>query len=656
MNEARGYCQRCQVGYPAEFRYCMACGGALSIVSEQVRGSCSRCGARTAVGAKFCDWCGAALSPAGGPEITSLGRCTQCGSPYQAGEAFCTECGARLTQSAELPIMRSEASRCPRCGGAVEAGMRFCLFCGHALVEGASSVERLPSADESAPPSLMPERVMCPRCGAEVEAGLRYCLFCGASLALSAVIEPVAVSPIRCPHCAAELEPEMKFCIACGRAVHKPSVKKPVSGEEKKETGEIHREIAVEEEKAIGPMIAHESEVAAEEAEREALGPVVATEPCPQCGLLIEVGAESCTACGYDFWVRQEQPRGRRLVRIEGVIVVLLVMIGGGGWVLYQHHAPTRAAMERVLVKIGVVQPTLEVVSSPAGCRVIVDGEIRGVTDQDGRLVIGKLKKGEHLVRLEREGYESKEQRIEIAGSRMTVRFQLSPISPPGMVFIPGGTFRMGRDDGDEYERPAHEVTVGPFFMDRMEVTNFQYHQFIRATGHRPPPHWQSGLYPLGQDNLPVTHVSWNDANAYCQWAGKRLPTEAEWEFAARGTDGRLYPWGNQWGPDVANAGDAARGGTAPVGSYPKGESPFKVLDLVGNVWEWTASELRAYPGGWISEETLPESERRKLRVIRGGCYLSNSLQATATYRMGWPAEGADYAQTGIRCVKDAPK
>lgn len=509
--------------------------------------------------------------------------------------------------------------------------MKFCQFCGLALVEVVAPIVPPPPAQESVSAPQAPERVLCPRCSVEVEVGARFCLFCGASLAVSGV-EP---------------------------AVQEPSAKEPISVGEKKETGEVQRELVIqEEEKAVvGPVISPGLEVkAAEEAEREAFGSAVATKRCPQCGLLIEAAAESCTACGYEFRARRERLRRKRFARIGSVVVVVLALIGGGGWVLYQHHAPSRAGIERVLVKIGLIQPTLEVVSSPAGCRVIVDGEIRGVTDQEGRLVIGKLKEGEHLVRLEREGHEPKEQRIEIVGSRMTVSFQLSPIPPLGMVFIPGGTFRMGRDNGDEYERPAHEVTVRPFFMDRMEVTNLQYSQFIRATGHRPPPHWQGGLYPLGQDNLPVTHVSWNDANAYCQWAGKRLPTEAEWEFAARGTDGRLYPWGNQWGPDVANAGDAARGGTAPVGSYPKGESPFKVLDLVGNVWEWTATELRAYPGGWIPEETLPESERQKLKVIRGGCYLSNPLQATATYRMGWPAEGADYAQTGIRCVKDVPK
>src|SRR5262249_40579891 len=111
---------------------------------------------------------------------------------------------------------------------------------------------------------------------------------------------------------------------------------------------------------------------------------------------------------------------------------------------------------------------------------------------------------------------------------------------PNGMVFVPGGTFEMGRDNGDEFERPAHTVKVKPFFLDRTEVTNEEYHRFVAATGHRPPANWAGGKIPEGQARFPVVNVSWEDANAYARWANKRLPTEAEWEFAARGTDGRI--------------------------------------------------------------------------------------------------------------------
>jgi serine/threonine protein kinase/formylglycine-generating enzyme required for sulfatase activity len=272
---------------------------------------------------------------------------------------------------------------------------------------------------------------------------------------------------------------------------------------------------------------------------------------------------------------------------------------------------------------------------------------------------------------------------------------------PAGMVYVSGGTFVMGRDNGmDEAERPGHQVKVEPFFIDIDEVTNEGYQKFVQATGHGAPMTWPRGIYPAEVARKPVTGVTWDDASSYAQWAGKRLPTEEQWEFAARGTDGRIYPWGNNF-PNVlsadnekklrelrksreqllanytvespqikdldrqiaaiekvpqsatplANAGGVS-GGLVEVGKY-KGASPFGVLDLAGNAWEWTASDFRAYPGGRLPA-TVPSGD---LKVIRGGSYESTKDFATSTYRTGWPATGAKtYDQTGFRCVKDATK
>lgn len=228
------------------------------------------------------------------------------------------------------------------------------------------------------------------------------------------------------------------------------------------------------------------------------------------------------------------------------------------------------------------------------------------------------------------------------------------PAAPEGMVYVPGGEFMMGRDEkdgGDEYERPAHKVPVKPFFMDQYDVTNEDYAKFVKATGHRVPSNWLNGDYAAGASHRPVTGVTWDDATAYAKWAGKRLPTEEEWEFAARGTDGRLYPWGNDWSAGLANA-DGASNGTVDVGTY-KGASPFGAYDMVGNAWQWTASKLTTYPGGSIPGQIAGTN----LRVIRGGTYASTASQATATYRRGWPATGADnYNNTGFRCVEDVKR
>lgn len=220
--------------------------------------------------------------------------------------------------------------------------------------------------------------------------------------------------------------------------------------------------------------------------------------------------------------------------------------------------------------------------------------------------------------------------------------------APEGMVLVSGGSFEMGRNDGDEYERPAHAVSVRPFYIDVHEVTCAQYAKFVAAEKHAPPPTWPGGVYDPANALLPVTGVSWDDAQAYARWAGGRLPTEEEWEFAARGTDGRLYPWGDAWRPNSANAAQTSAGRMVPVGSYSTGASPSGALDMVGNAWEWTASSLKAYPGG-----SLPQSPEDDLRVIRGNYWNGKATQATTTFRRGYPARGEDYKNTGFRCARD---
>jgi formylglycine-generating enzyme required for sulfatase activity len=226
---------------------------------------------------------------------------------------------------------------------------------------------------------------------------------------------------------------------------------------------------------------------------------------------------------------------------------------------------------------------------------------------------------------------------------------------PPGMVHVPGGTFQMG-SDFEQFEKPPHDVTVAPFYMDEHEVMCEEYAAFVRATGHRPPPSWKGGSIPEGRARFPVTGVDWDDAVAYARWAGKRLPTEAEWEFAARGTDGRRYPWGDEWRADATNVKDSRQAGAAnasltEVMKHAHGVSPFGVHDMSGNAWEWTATDFGIYPGG---DPSLMENQTAG-KVIRGGCYLTGLDKATTTYRGKWPPRGKTYEQTGFRCVMDAP-
>jgi eukaryotic-like serine/threonine-protein kinase len=237
-----------------------------------------------------------------------------------------------------------------------------------------------------------------------------------------------------------------------------------------------------------------------------------------------------------------------------------------------------------------------------------------------------------------------------------------SPTTPPTQQFkadlieIPGGTFEMGRNDGTPQERPQHAVEVQKFFMDRTEVTNEQYAEFVRDTNYEPPSHWVRGKPLALQEKWPVVNVSARDAEAFAEWRSRRdgvhyrLPTEEEWEYAARnGGQYKLFPWGDRWEDNKAVMKAAE---TKPVGSIPEGANKWGVVDLIGNVWEWTSSKASLYQGnrlGQISEAT------KDWVVVRGGSYSSdpNNLQipVSATYR-DWLDAGLRHPNYGFRLVR----
>ena len=218
------------------------------------------------------------------------------------------------------------------------------------------------------------------------------------------------------------------------------------------------------------------------------------------------------------------------------------------------------------------------------------------------------------------------------------------------MMAIPAGEFTMGSDVEDE--RPAHVVFVGAFEIDMFEVTNEGFARFVEETdyvtdaekeGDSMP--WR--VYSEGKPKHPVVKVSWNDAKAYCEWVGKRLPTEAEWEKAARGTDARIYPWGNEWDVAKANTKEAGYRGTIIVGSLPDGASPYGVMDMAGNVAEWTADWFKAYPGSDYQSPYFGE----KYRVIRGGGWFSDEELVRTTERSASSVTLAN-DDVGFRCAR----
>jgi formylglycine-generating enzyme required for sulfatase activity len=229
------------------------------------------------------------------------------------------------------------------------------------------------------------------------------------------------------------------------------------------------------------------------------------------------------------------------------------------------------------------------------------------------------------------------------------------------MVKIEGATFQMGQSDlpskskYDLSQYPARSVDVKTFWMDKTEVTNAEYAGFVLGTKYTPPSYWREGTPPSGQEQWPVTNVSLYDAKAFAEWRAKRdgvkyrLPTEEEWEYAARnGSQATLYPWGNQWLDDSANV-DA--NSLKPVGTHPQGASRSGVLDLIGNAWEWTSTKAALYPGNTML--VIPQGQM----IIRGGAYVepSRGPEAITATRRSWVAPSSKEAAIGFRLVRDGP-
>jgi formylglycine-generating enzyme required for sulfatase activity len=221
-----------------------------------------------------------------------------------------------------------------------------------------------------------------------------------------------------------------------------------------------------------------------------------------------------------------------------------------------------------------------------------------------------------------------------------------NPVDGATYLYIPAGDFAMGSTLAAD-ESPVHNVTLGPFWMMQTEVTNAQYARCVEAGACSSPNNtrWQDPDYALH----PVTDVEWEQANDYAAWAGGRLPTEAEWEKAARGTDERLYPWGDEADNDRLNFNNI-HGDTLPVGQFPAGASFYGLLDMAGNVEEWVADWHAPdyYAASPAQDPRGPEDG--VLRVVRGGSFVSNRLGVRTTAR-GQALPNTDFPTVGFRVV-----
>ena len=214
------------------------------------------------------------------------------------------------------------------------------------------------------------------------------------------------------------------------------------------------------------------------------------------------------------------------------------------------------------------------------------------------------------------------------------------------MVLVPEGEFTMGSDDGDDDEQPVHQIFLDAYFIDKYEVTNVLYKVCVEAGVCDQPTNtddYNNSQYV----QHPVVYTNWYMAKEYCEWRGARLPTEAEWQKAAQGTDGRIYPWGDEEIDNTfANYGSSD---TKTVGSYPKGVSPYGAYDMAGNVWEWVADWYDSYPGNTDSNSHYGTS----FRVLRGGSWLDGDPLRSANRFQHEPSFKGDYY--GFRCSRSLP-
>jgi len=229
------------------------------------------------------------------------------------------------------------------------------------------------------------------------------------------------------------------------------------------------------------------------------------------------------------------------------------------------------------------------------------------------------------------------------------------------MVLVPAGPFTMGNEGSGANEKPLHQVSLDAFYMDLYEVTTARYARFLEKSKRQPPDQWTAVRLPQLGDR-PVVGVDWHDADAYCRWAGKRLPTEAEWEKAARGPEVQAYPWGQER-PNASMANfdkncilcNVYEEMLKPAGNYEKGKSPYGIYNMAGNVQEWTAD--------WYDEHYYKSSPKRNpagpsqglSKVVRGGSWLSRRTLLQSGLR-NWESPNSRQTHTGFRCVQDVAK
>jgi len=580
------FCATCNLHYPDHLNYCRRCGKALvhTVVEAAIESlSCTRCGARVGGGENFCQQCGYRLSVKSDEAV--IGACYHCGISWRNDWLFCKTCGLDRDHGL-LPPISAPAAPASFQSNQIK------------VVEQVAQVER----------------VYCPECAAEAKPYSRYCESCGINLEVETTSKPwlvldtsslpgdhekpLAFSPASDEE--SELEQSDIIDVSQLRAGRQPVVYQAISSTNEKISSTNEKAAA----KVESPL-----NQGAPLRKRDKLRPqeVGFSSNALLRRMSKEAGSWRSALRRRDDRLDKKKIKVGLNLRIRSSLAIASVILGLvllSALSLILWLARNRSASSFFPAKPASV-------SKPA---TVTAGSATAAGPAESTAV------------------------------RKQAKAPNAPDAIAGMVYVPRAEFQMGRARGDLYASPPLTVVVGPFFIDRTEVTNEEYLKFVEATGHTTPSSWRKGTFKSGEARYPVVNVSWVDAMAYAKWAEKRLPTEAEWEYAARGDGRYLYPWGDDWKPGYANADRGSNGRISAVGSYSRGASPFGALDMCGNVWELTSGNLFDYSD--VTKLIHPG------RVIRGGAYDVPRTRATTTYRGVVPPEKG-YDKTGFRCVRD---
>jgi formylglycine-generating enzyme required for sulfatase activity len=651
---------------------------------------CDKCNVEFTEGLRYCKWCGQGLSDR--PRVTSeLHACPNCASVVKPGWVFCKSCGVRLA----TPVGDPERIFCPECGAAAEASAESCARCGTSL---AAEPDR--SAHEAQSTSIIGS---CPSCGEKLDTGSMYCKSCGA--AVYAQARPFGGSAFLCGACNSYSPIGSTVCRVCGaplgaeagggiaeqkqptlldlpshlsESAPQPDADQVNSGantaifsgsdQETDPTTMLpagdrgthlvgDRRSEGHGTNALPGVAGSKSEIPARTArvaKTRITSPVEEEGEKPSSAELPPAAEETLLMHSLAAPPSRE-PQKARSTRSDGSPEAL-ASPDHGETVPFSQGQP----VERVVTDFAPAAPSAPLaepqppptkrggvaIASVAVAVIIVAGAIYLIW-----WFVGS-----------RGTPTPRPQPPPVAETKPATPPPAppAPVVPAGMVMVKAGAYTVGREDGDPLAAPGHSVTLPAFYIDRTEVTNAQYAKFVEATKRKPPSNWKGSTFPAGRDDYPVTGVTWQDAADYAASVGKRLPTESEWEAAARGNDSRRYPWGNEWQAGFANIGvrtaekveaNKYPSSIAEVGKYPQGASPSGAVDMIGNVWEWVADEITLYPG---SGATLPVTDdpAATLRVIRGGAY-DGDQKHDASYR-GYLDGSLPYPKVGFRCVKSA--